>query len=165
MIPGARPVSCAVAAFLISVLIMRTATAHGTIEPPVLTPEQREWLAAASSDVYFPPEDDRLTEAQILDFLLAVDRAEEIEKEQVSTDQDHDQAHIACDRTHFRLLRIQAVKSIGGNWAEFDWIHRHLMQMMSVDKIAQVSHDSVAEHNLKLFRRYREGVLEALRYC
>ncbi len=188
--------SLALAALLTVLSIMQDAAAHGVAKPPVLTPEQRERLDAASSDVYFPPEDDRLTEAQILDFLRAVDKAEEIERvralrqlktlrvsnrtssprgagvqragfgsNRLNLGAGSNGSASACGRVSFRLAQADAVKTLGGNWAEFDWVQRNLVQMMSIDKIAGVSHDSVTEHNLTLFREHRDRILAALQQC
>lgn len=183
-----------VAASLFTVSVIQNAVAHGVATPPELTPEQRQRLDAASSDIFFPPEDDRLTETQILHFLRVIDKAKDIERgrllKQLRTLRVSNRSFSplgpggqrvgfgssrlslgtgnrssACDRVSFRLAQADAVKILDGNWAEFDWVQRNLVQIKAIDRIVGVGHDSVMEHNLVLFREHKASILAALQPC
>jgi hypothetical protein len=124
-------------------------------------------VAEAEDDQYTPPDDGKLTERQVREFVsvmqsVAKERTAIMERvEKIAEEADEDDQVSAADfgnmmsgMKEFSALstaEITTVKESGGNWAEHQWIRESLM-MASIQKDAN---DAVS-HNYDLYQQYAE---------
>jgi hypothetical protein len=126
-------------------------------------------LQAAAADDYEPPSDGTLSEEQVTSFLAHAEKAHMLREgihdslQRGRMHSSHSHAHDdVSDNLVLRLAMIQAVKSGGGNWAEFQWIKARLTQVMLSQKIGEVARDAAAAHNWRLFENLDKRIAEAL---
>ncbi|MDZ7736881.1 MAG: hypothetical protein U5P41_12860 [Gammaproteobacteria bacterium] len=143
---------------------------HGSINPPSIDQSQLRVVKEASSDIYTPPTDGKLTENQIIDFIElsqnAIDKYEDmIDKANHVNTHTNSESQSNCNYYQYKLATITSVKSNDYNWAEHDWITRQLIQTMHLYKLDTKSLDSAAAHNVNLFKKLKSQLLPIINYC
>lgn len=123
---------------------------------------QADFAERAMQDTYDPPEDGRLTEAQVAAYARTLQRTAEL-RERLSSNLEKmekeegpslgDVFSGVQDAVRLGTAEMEVVKSAGGNWAEHEWVKGQI-------ETARVQKDGnpVIEHNYELFLEYQDRI-------
>lgn len=132
---------------------------------------KQELLMAAGADTYDPPENGRVTESQVQNFLAVMEQVHAVRTEteqrllalSEKSDQDGDvsmgdmmnmmtEARSAAD---LNTLELQTVKDGGGNWAEHLWVRESLFTAAR-----QPDTDDASRANQALYQKFEDRLGE-----
>lgn len=129
----------------------------------VLTDFERQANVAeeAAQDVYDPPADGRLTDAQVAAYVRTLQRTAELRERLGGKYQNMDEQEPSIgdvfggvkDMMRIGTAEMEVVKTGGGNWAEHQWVRNQI-------EVARIQRDSTpaVEHNYELFLEYQDEI-------
>jgi hypothetical protein len=122
---------------------------------------QADFADQAARDIYEPPVDGRLKEAQVAAYARTLKRTAELRERLGGSFEDMEEKEPSIgdifsgvkDMVRLGTAEMEVVKTSGGNWAEHQWVKNQI-------EVARVQQDSspTVEHNYELFVKYRDEI-------